>query len=333
MQTINPVQNTGVIISPVRDSDLKVGSINPSVFNTAGDWRQFECDGEWQKDMTISFDTEACMSFTGTNLIATYLNWLMINGYLLAPQMAFLKENGYIGSDGKVMLSPRFTATMSHTTVNGNDFQNVWDSIANDGVVPDSVWPMPTAAINADSAQAWSLYYANVSADAIALGKQFLSFFTIPWEWLVSDGSGASQQQFAQWLEVSPIHIAIAVCNPWNTASPIAGCGSGAAHGVLLTRVETGVVNNILDHYVPFDKQLEANYTLSYAVRAIVTQIPQIVTPTAPTPAQTVAKELPLLQQDINNLKYESPAQRTQDSIKISQILKYLLQLIGVTIS
>jgi hypothetical protein len=186
MQTINPGQNTGVIISPVRDSDLKVGSINPSVFNTAGDWRQFECDGEWQKDMTISFDTEACMSFTGTNLIATYLNWLMINGYLLAPQMAFLKENGYIGSDGKVMLSPRFTATMSHTTVNGNDFQNVWDSIANDGVVPDSVWPMPTAAINADSAQAWSLYYANVSADAIALGKQFLSFFTIPWEWLVS---------------------------------------------------------------------------------------------------------------------------------------------------
>ena len=302
MNTLQQGQNTGVIITPPRESDLHVGALTPSVFNETSDWRQYECDGEWQKDMAIDWESEACMSFTGSNNVATYLNWLISTNQILPAQFAFLKNNDYMGADGKVALSPRFTATMSGTTVNGNDFQNVWDSLQIDGVVPDSLWPMPVAEMNANPANAWKLYYATPTTQAIALGKQFLTYFDIQWEWLVSNGQGATEAQFVEWLKTAPVHIAIAVCNNWNTDQPIAGCGTGAAHGVQLSRVEPNVVNNILDHYVPFDKQLETNYTLSYAVRGYVEQIPQIapvqpVTPPVVVVTPNVARQITIMQE------------------------------------
>jgi hypothetical protein len=322
---ITPGQNTGVIINPPRETDLHVGSIVPSITNKSADWRQYECDGEWQKDMTIDFETDACMSFASTNTIATYLNWLIDSQQIQSAQLAFLKGNGYIGADGKVAISPRFTATMDGTTVNGNDFQHPWDSIQNDGLVPDSAWPMPVDAMNADPANAWHIYYAQPTDAVKALGKQFLQYFKINWHWLVSNGQGASQSQFAQWLQNAPIHIAIAVCSPWNTAEPINGCGVGASHGVQLSHVEVGVVNNILDHYAPFQKQLAADYTLSYAVQGWAEQIPQ---PAQKTPLQTVQDALPQVQQALATIN--TAPNKTAELGIIEQILLKLEQLLGI---
>lgn len=329
MNTIQLGQNTGVVISPVRESDLHVGALSTDISNPSADWRSYECDGEWQEDMTIDWDTEACMSFTGSNNIATYLNFLISTNQILPAQLAFLTANGYIGTDGKVALSPRFTAKMSGTTTNGNDFQNVWDSLSNDGFVPDSAWPMPTSQLNAaPSGEWWNIYYADPTADVIALGKQALTLFKVQWEWLVSNGSGATQAEFNEWLKVSPVHLAIAVCNPWNTSSPIAGCGTGAQHGVQLSYVDVGGNNSILDHYVPFDKLLEPNYTLSYAVHGIVTQIAQVAPVVAPTPVQTVQTTLTQVQTDINNIPNVPQTQKEGYLAKIQEILTDLEQLV-----
>lgn len=299
MKILQEHKNSGVIITPPKEKDFLVGALTPSITLASADWRQYECDGEWQKDLTIDFETNACMSFTGVNNLATYLNWLLDTNQLPTTHISFLKDNGYIGQDGKVSLSPRFTAKMSGTTENGNDFQNVWESLRKDGVVPDSVWPMPSAQMNANPSQAWNLYYAEPSSEAVSLAKAFLTFFDVHWEWLVSNGNGATQTQYKEWLTVAPIHIAIAVCSPWNTALPIPGCGTGADHGVQLSNVEVGVVDNILDHYLPFDKQLEADYILSYAVRGYLTAL------TLPTPApvaQTASQALTQAQEAITNL-------------------------------
>ena len=325
MNELDETKNTGVFITAPREEDLQVGDVNPTIQNASADWRQYECDGEWQKEMQINFETEACMSFTPVNAIATYLNWLIQTQQIQPAQLAFLQGNGYIGADGKVALSPRFTATMDGTTINGNDFQHPWNSVQNDGLVPDSMWPMPADQMNANPANAWKIYYATPTADVIALGKQFLTMFKVNWHWLVSNGGGASQSEFQIWLKTAPIHVAVAVGSPWNVATPINACGCGAAHGVLLTNVEIGVVNNILDHYAPFSKQLSADYCLAYAVQGWVEQIPQV----APvSPAQTIQEAIPAVHEAIQNLATLAPQVEQQHATLIQQWIDALTALL-----
>ena len=265
--------NTGVIIKePTRERST---SGVPSLFNYTADWRGYESAGEWQKDMTIGFDTEACMSFAANDSLQTYLNWLIANGQILPAQLDFLKNNQYLDSQGKVALSDRFTAYMSGTTTAGNDFENVWGSIEKNGVIPASLWPFPEAEMDADPGNAWNIYYTHPTAAAVSCGTEFLKFFQPDWHWLVSNGQGASTTLFQTWLETAPIHLAIEVCPPWNTALPIQGCGGGAQHGVMLAHVDTDGTAEILDHYVPFQKIFAPGYTLSYAVQGWVNQIPQ----------------------------------------------------------
>ena len=330
MHTITPNVNTGVIINPPRETDLHVGSANdfaiPAVLNNQSDWRQYECDGEWQKDMAVDFESNACMSFASENTIATYLNWLLQTNQLPATHVDFLKTNGYVGTDGKIALSGRFTAKMSGTTQNGNDFQNPWDSIQSDGVVPDSVWPMPATQLNADPANAWNIYYAEPTPDVLALGKAFLTFFSIEWRWLVSNGSGAPQADFVTWLKVAPVHVAIQVCPPWNTPAPIQGCGPGAQHGVQLSYVSPGVVNDILDHYTPFSKQLAANYSLSYAVQGLVTAK---ALPAAEPVQQTAQQAVAQAQEAIVTLQSQPGSHTTAFQI-ISDLISKVEQLLGL---
>lgn len=325
--------NTGVIIkAPLPE---RIGAVVPlpTNTNTNADWRTFESPGEWQKDMTINWESEACMSFARGDNFQSYMNWLLDTNQIQPAQMAFLKDNGYFDSDGKIAISDRFIATMSGTTVDGNDFENVWGGTENFGLVPDSLWPMPTAEMNTNPANAWKTYYATPPTSVTNLGKEFLTYFQLPWRWLVSDGNGATQEQFAEWLKIAPIHIATAVCSPWNTDQPISGCGCGAQHGTQLSRVDVGVVNNILDHYVPFDKQLEANYCLSYAVQGWVVQIPRQVpetTPVAPSTVQVVQDALPQIQQAITHLQTIPTPQKTVIENILKQLLTDLGKLVGL---
>lgn len=257
-----------------------MGAVPPAIYLPSSDWRTYESPGEWQKDMTIDWDSEACMSFASNDTLETYINWLIATNQLNKPQLDFLTTNGYI-VDGKVNFSDRFTAKMSGTTINGNDFEHVWGSIQDNGLVPESLWPFPMDELNASPANAWTIYYKEVPASVQAMGKEFLQYFSINWRWLVSDGNGASQGQFISWLSIAPIHIAIQVCDPWNTGAPINGCGPGAEHGVQLSKVDNGGDSHILDHYSPFDKLLSPNYILSYAVQGWINQTEVSVTATS----------------------------------------------------
>lgn len=297
-------KNTGVIILP--PSLEKIGAVVelPSITNASTDWRGYESSGEWQKDMTIGFDTEACMSYTPNDNLETYLNWLIRTNQLLPAQLAFLTDNGYIGADGNVHLSARFTAYMSGTTVNGNDFEQVWSSLDTDGAVPESLWPFPLEEMNADPSNAWGIYYTHPPAAAITLGEKFLTYFDVQWRWLVSNGLGASQATFVEWLKTAPIHLAIAVCGDWNNDVPIMGCGTGAQHAVQLSHVNVGGNNDILDHYVKFDKELGSDYTLAYAVQGWVNQIPQSPSlPDNPAVVANLTQQVSILQKIVSLLK------------------------------
>ena len=257
--------------------------------NVSGDWRTYDPTNKTQlmilSNGAIEGDTESCTDFSGTNNIAIQLDWLIKNGQVDPNGVNFLESNGYLDENGRVNLSPRFTAVMSGTTPQaGNTLPNVWKSMSTDGVVPETVWPMPTAGFDAIANNPpftapqsfWNEYFATVSPEAIALGKQFLQWFSIQYEWIAWPGGGAqTMADFAALMPVAPLQIATAVCNGWNTEDPILGCGIGSQHATTLVNVEVGTAYDILDHYNPFLKQFAPDYSISYAMRGVISSVPQ----------------------------------------------------------
>lgn len=312
---IHPGQNTGLIEVVPRLGDFVAGAesaISRTPVLASGDWTPYFPPGEWQKDMAANFETDACVSFSAADSMETYGNWAIANSKWPASAVQFLRTNGYFNADNKTLnFSDRFIARMSNTTINGNSFPNVGDTIRHFGLVPEGAWPFPIAAVEADSVDAWETYYTPVPSYVQAMGAEFLRHFTPQYEWVKYPGMAANLPQA---LTISPLWIGTAVCTPWNTAAPIQGCGPGCAHGTMLGAIEAGGQADILDHYQPFVKHFAPNYDITYALRIVLTPVQDM--PTAPAAfhytftkqltykgSQNDATELHALQQALQTLK------------------------------
>lgn len=273
--------NTGVILkdpTPVAwVAGVETGASAISV-NPTADWRKYEPKGEWQtfiwtdaNGTVFNKDTQACVSFSANDELEAFTNFMIRTEKIPADAKHWLESNGYIDENGNVNFSDRFTAKMSGTTRLGNSLEAVWQSIKNNGLVPEKDWKISEeelAAIKANPSGYWDIYYKEVPADVVAKGKVFANLFPLQYEWLSFSTRPLTDEQFREALTVAPIQIATAVCMPWNTSDVINGCGDGAAHGTMLSCVDSESIRHILDHYEPFDKQLAANYRLTWATRA-----------------------------------------------------------------
>lgn len=278
---MNQNQNTGLIIKDPTPtawvSGVETGA-SAVVVNASGDWRKYEPKGEWQtfiwtdaNGVTYNKDVLACVSFSADDELETYTNFMIRTNKIPADAKHWLESNGYIDENGDVNFSDRFTAKMSGTTRDGNSLEAVWQSIKNNGLVPEKDWKITDeelAAIKANPDGYWDIYYKNIPADVIAKGKVFATLFPLQYEWLAFSTRPLTDDQFRTALGVAPIQIATAVCWPWNTTDIINGCGDGAAHGTMLSCLDVESIRHILDHYEPFDKQLAPDYKLTWATRA-----------------------------------------------------------------
>lgn len=291
-------QNTGFVAVEPKLGDFiaggETGILDMPVLPSC-DWRPFLPTNVTQlmkaSNGNSYGDSNACVSFAAGQSVEAQLNFQIKDKLISADNLAWLKVNGYIDGNGSVLLSKRFIAKMSGTTpAIGNSLPNVWASIRHDGAVPEALWPMPTTAFDAIVAtnnfqgpqKFWDVYYAAIPQAVIDLGKQFKDRFPVQYEWLVYPASPSSGQALLKNLIVSPLEIATAVCAGWNTDDPIKACGGGTQHATLLTFVEADRYD-ILDHYVPYQKQFAADYTITYGMRGVV---PMSSTP-SPVPPQT----------------------------------------------
>lgn len=126
------MNNTGIIKPQIRETDFRVGAegLVYKVVNPTGDWTPFLPTYEAQQKLIA---TQACVSFSGTNVIETLLKQMGIS----------------------LNFSDRFLAKMSGTTVNGNTLQAVLDSFRNDGWLTEADYPFPDNMI-------WNKYYEDV---------------------------------------------------------------------------------------------------------------------------------------------------------------------------
>lgn len=294
----NPLGNTGFIAVMPKPGDFIAGAetgILETVVLPTNDWRPYLPTNATQlmktSDGSVKVETNGCVAFGASQDAETQLNFLIRKGMLSQTAQDFLKENGYINpADGSFFASKRFTVKMSGTDPNnGNSLPNAWNSIRHDGLVPDTLWPMPTASFDALVAQNpqatledfQAIYYAPIPQNIIDIGTRFAAIFSTQYEWMVYPGSPASGNTVLDFLGVAPLEIATAVCAGWNTEDPIQSCGPGGQHATLLDFVEANGDYDILDHYVPYQKQFSPTYDITYAMRGVIREA-AVTPPAAP---------------------------------------------------
>jgi len=258
---LTPEVNTGLIIE-IREADFEFGGVTQIKHenrNTTGDWEQFLPNTERQKGL---FETFGCVSFSGLNGIECQLQWLINNNLLTPEAMKFLTDNGYLDENGRPNCSDRFTVVMSKTVPGrGNSFQNVWDSIRKDGIVPERAWPNNLQELGRDE------YYADIPQAVKDLGKEFLKYFEAGYE-------KVNQKDIPQALKHAPIQIGTATCSPW-AGGVVPMCLDTPNHATMIYKVGDGVYFDF-DQYEPFLKRLAKNFRIPYAYKCILSPLQSI---------------------------------------------------------
>lgn len=121
---------------------------------TSKDWSGYL--GVSESQHSLECDTEACVSFSAC--------------HVLESQIQFLTGQ-------KVKLSPRFLAAVSHTTTQGNSFQNVFNAILKYGICTEDTWPIPPGL-----EWTWADFYATPSPAAYKEALWFKQQFTVTFQ-------------------------------------------------------------------------------------------------------------------------------------------------------
>lgn len=288
-----PGQNTGVRIDmPIRSTDFFAGgeSIPFEVLEESGQYDVFLPDEESQLSVVsgiAAFDSFDCVTFSGTNDLEAYFEWLRAKGKMPTNHEQFLKDEGYIDPrTNKVNFSDRFSAKMSGTSKNGNSLPAVGDSFRKDGLIPESEWPRPSFADIAGADQyelRWQRYYAEIPQSLKDKAKRFLTMFQINYRWgALGTSTPAALKDL---LRYGPFQIAAAICAPWSSTDgmpPIPACGCGTGHATVIYGYTANGAWKDFDHYKSFRKLLAADYCIPYAFQYKVTPIAQL--PNTPVP-------------------------------------------------
>lgn len=319
------LQNYGFIpLGPGR-TDFLAGAIPFEVRVPSGQHDDFLPEKELQR--VGSLDVMACVSFANINAsVETQINWMIMTGLLKPGDLAydFLKDNGYF-INGKVQTSKRFLAKVSLTGTNGNTLQRVADAARHFGFIPESKWAW-TSDINT-----WNEYYSAIPQDLLNLGKRFLTYFDIQYEWI-----GDNRDEMKHHLQHAPLQIASSTCWGWSDGGIIKACNGSINHSTMIYGYEDGKFWKDFDHYLDVlgdvKKKLAWDYNIPYIMKIIITKKKIIMSDT--TTALNLLKRLPHLQVAITpNLKGEiwlMDCSKGQDSWKyhvqegfVAQQLKY----------
>ncbi len=252
----------------IQEDDPVFGSATSIPFqprNTTRDWGKFLPRYELQAGS--KFDTLACVSFAKTQDIEGQCEWLKYSGNISAQSWQDLAALGFISDDGKFEASSRFLAIVSKTT-NGNTFNNVANAVQQYGILSEKDMPSEPGDMTRDE------YYKWPTSDQLAKAKKSLDILKFDWQYV-------NTKDIEKALQMAPVQIATAVCPGWGSDDPIKTCSLPVQHSTLVYDIDDLTrYYQILDHYVPFLKDLAPNYYIYSAMQTVVSP----VTPATPSP-------------------------------------------------
>jgi hypothetical protein len=223
-----------------------VSGLDKTVLREDGQWDAYLPQYETQHFQY--FDSMACVSFSMLNAIETVLF-----------RKYGLQRN----------FSDRFIAKMSGTTINGNDYWTVAETIRKGGLVDESVWSWLPWIKSFDD------YYANVPQEVVDEAKKFLQEYKLAYEYVWDD-----PDHLIEGLKYGPLAVAVhAYC-------PLEGdvytyCADRGNHSVLLYGYVLGQYWKIYDHYDNKYKKLAWDTKFWCALRWDIIKV-------EPTPMPTI---------------------------------------------
>lgn len=238
-----PVVNRGVRLGK-RATDYVAGSNSPLAYQIIlpdGNWKPYTPTPEvqWGK----GGDKMNCVTQSYNNQCETRLTYLIQNGLLPERHLSFLRDNGYIDANGKVNFNDRISAILNNTTKDGNWLYVVADAARNYGLFPETILP-------SDENLSWEDYYNKqlITPEILAVGKEFLKYFEMPYEWV-----SVTQSELLKHLKHAPLQIVFpnhAVCEVFQEADVV----------------------TFFDTYDPFIKTINRSY-LTSAMKIIINPI------------------------------------------------------------
>lgn len=256
----------GVIIEE-KETDYLAGTI-PYEF-VCEDFTPYLPLGERQHG--VYMDAMHCVTAASIEWLETILNFRLAQGEFSEKQAKELIDLGYV-INGRFELSRRFTAKMSGTTIKGNSYQRVLDSMRHDGILPEKDWTW-----NQDQRTPvfdWDDYYAEIPQALKDKAKVIFNYIdqdSFLYEPVLQNNVLPLAEEELVFLrkemKQSPLLIASPVCN-WNK-KPCTPCGKYASqHATLWYNIITNL--NILDTYIPYQKELSRDYIICYAYKAVI---------------------------------------------------------------
>lgn len=283
-------QNTGVLFVNPFLTDWIAGVASGITYKEllpSGDWSPYRPTDEAQFRRGF-FDTMSCVTYAGLNSVEEQCNFLMASGAFSEKQVAKLRDLGVIDANDKFNFSDHFSAIMNGTTANGNYLQAFWDSARKDGLLGQSKDPITADAV--ENIDQW-LDPAKVSQAQKDIAKELLKILSFNYEWVLIGQE--DNNLIAKHLKHAPLHIATPVAGGWNTEDIIQNDGRVQLdHATSIMKINPALYTGILDHYDPYSKKLAPNYFLRYAVKGVVTVVPEVITPPAPTISYTFNQDL-----------------------------------------
>ncbi len=282
-----------VITQEPREKDYIAGlnSPLPYVENVSdGNWTPFLPDFDLQKENGL--ETDACVTFSAVQSVEVQINWLLKNNLLSQYHIDGLKSLGFL-TDGTFHASERYLAVLDGTTENGNTMPAPWDTMRTYGLIPYDDMPF-----SADITT-WGEYYTQPTPEQIAKGKQFLDLFALNYEYVWANGNLTCPIPYLlKHLKQAPLCIATPVCWPWNQVEVSVCTLTAPQHSTMVYNEDQ--LTHILDHYVPFLKELPQGYFIPYAVKGIVSIVPPPQPPSVPTTVAPTQANVNILTQIVS---------------------------------
>jgi len=325
----DPSVNTGLIEATPRLTDYIAGEESGIVY------QEFLRNGEWQErgylpngeqQFGVYFDSMNCTNYGGTNVLDTQLNALIDMHLMPSDAMKFLRDNEFLGKDGKVETGERFAGYTSGTTRQGNYLDRVCNAYRHYGLTPQRLWDFPYAQKN--PVFDWDDYYATPPQKLFDIGKQSLTFFEIKWEWVAAGETERTPlDKIEKHVKQAPLFSAHPTCSPWNTADLIKPCGiTRSNHATMIHGLKRDSFVKDFDSYNPWNKKLALNYPIPWLIKLLIypkALIPQPQPQPQPAPFKYHFKNVMLHGQRSEDIKM------LQKALKIEGVFPLAVQETG----
>lgn len=280
-------QHSCVRIEP-RQTDFIQGVNSPIVFKAVsnGVWTPRL---EFFENQDLSFETEGCVLFAAQESFDAQIDNLIAIGTIPDTMVTQFHTMGYmdLGRDGLAHFhsSPRFLQVLTGNGLAGNALHDPWDVMRQYGVLPWLDLPYTAATTQGE-------YFSPITPPQLSKASSFLSLIggrnAIQYHWIV-DGTKTNLKAMQGALPQAPLCLGTAVCEPWNQLQPPVCNMWTPAHSTMVYTIDS--VIRILDHYVPYQKQLPFGYPIPYAMQGIVT-VPAVIEQQVIATTATVVQDI-----------------------------------------